>query len=89
MLPIGRLDGRIDRTGPNQTALRLLHSALCSTARQSLSKKDSAAPFSSARLLAIALSSAAVPYPLLSHATPCSSPHSVPHGVAARPTLPC
>jgi hypothetical protein len=73
------------------------HFALSSTAHQSASqkikKKDSAAPFSSARLLTtgsarplvVAFSSAATPHPPQSHAAPRSFPYSATHTVATRP----
>jgi hypothetical protein len=81
MLPIGRLDRRTDRSGPHSASHTLYYPALL------VSPLLHAAPFSSARLLAVAFSSAAASYPLPSRAAPRSSPHSALHGEAARPTL--
>jgi hypothetical protein len=78
-------------------ALCLPHSCFSNAARQSASpKEDSVAPFSSSRILAIggarplavAFSNAAAPHLPPSHVAPRSSSHSVPHGMATRPTLP-
>jgi hypothetical protein len=72
------------------------HTALSSVARQFASpKKDSAAPFSSARLLAtgstrlltVAFSSVAAPHLPPSRAALCSSPHSARAVWPTRPTL--